>query len=81
MSSKNSNINLSKSLYCSGVLCPKMVWLQRNKPEEAVSSTNESVLENGNKVGKVARPIIFVYNNRNNISVIIHSSNTIRTNP
>lgn len=55
MSSKNKNINLSKSLYCSGVLCPKMVWLQRNKPEEAVSSTNESVLENGNKVGKVAR--------------------------
>ena len=51
MSSKNKNINLSKSLYCSGVLCPKMVWLQRNKPEEAVSSTNESVLENGNKVG------------------------------
>ena len=55
MSSKNTNINLTKSLYCSGVQCPKMLWLQRNKPEEAVNTADESVLENGNKVGKVAR--------------------------
>ena len=55
MSSKNTNINLSKSLYCNGAQCPKMLWLQRNMPEEAASSTNESVLENGNLVGKVAR--------------------------
>ena len=26
--------NLSKSRYCSGVQCPKMLWLKKNMPEE-----------------------------------------------
>ena len=25
--------NLSKTLYCSGVQCPKMLWLKKRRPE------------------------------------------------
>ena len=25
---------LSKSRYCRGIQCPKMLWLEKNKPEE-----------------------------------------------
>lgn len=46
---------LSKSRYCQGLQCPKMLWLQKNKPEEAVSLADEAVLENGRMVGEVAR--------------------------
>lgn len=50
-----SDIRLSKSTYCNGVQCSKMLWMMKNKPEEAVNTSNESVLENGNLVGKAAQ--------------------------
>ncbi|MCR5081901.1 MAG: DUF2779 domain-containing protein [Parasporobacterium sp.] len=46
---------LTKTKYCNGVQCPKMLWLEKNKLEEAVDSKNELVIENGNIVGSVAR--------------------------
>ena len=52
---KMKEIRLSKSTYCNGVQCPKMLWLLKNKPEEAVDTSNLSVLENGTQVGIVAQ--------------------------
>ena len=48
-------MNLSKSKYCSGVQCPKMLWLKKNKPEEFDESVmNQAVLETGSEVGDLA---------------------------
>jgi len=48
-------IRLSKSRYCNGVQCPKMVWMIGNKPEFAEQVTPQEVFDNGNKVGDLAR--------------------------
>lgn len=49
------SIYLSKSKYCSALQCPKMLWLNKNRPEAFDSSVmNESVLETGNEVGDLA---------------------------
>ena len=48
-------MNLSKSRYTQGVRCEKLLWLSLFKKEEAVDLGNESVFENGNKVGDLAR--------------------------
>lgn len=50
-----NNIYLSKSRYCKAKQCNKILWLDKNKPEEAVPKTSDSVLENGTKVGELAR--------------------------
>ena len=47
--------NISKSLYCNYVQCKKMIWLNKFKPEEYVETKNESIMENGNEVGDLAR--------------------------
>ena len=45
----------SKSRYCSGVQCPKILWLKKNKPELFDSSVmNETILNTGNEVGDLA---------------------------
>ncbi len=47
--------SLSKSRYCSGLQCPKMLWLKQNMPEEFDDSCmNQSVLETGLEVGDLA---------------------------
>ena len=47
--------NLSKTLYCSGVQCPKMLWLKKHKPELFDDSVlNRAVLDAGNEVGDLA---------------------------
>ncbi|MCQ2481508.1 MAG: DUF2779 domain-containing protein [Clostridia bacterium] len=47
--------NLSKSRYCSGVQCPKMLWLKKNKPEEFDDSVmNTSILQAGDEIGDLA---------------------------
>ena len=48
-------MNLSKSRYCSGLQCPKMLWLAKYKPEVMEETDNSSVLEQGNMVHEVAR--------------------------
>ncbi len=48
-------MNLSKSKYCNGIQCKKMLWLEKNKPDVKEEIDNESVLENGNYVHEVAR--------------------------
>ncbi len=48
-------MNLSKSRYCNGLQCKKMLWLDKNKPEVKKVIDNSSVLEQGNTVHEVAR--------------------------
>ena len=51
-----SNItDLSKSRYCRGLQCPKMLWLEAYKPEKAENVLSETVMANGNLVGDLAR--------------------------
>jgi len=55
MKEKNT-IYLSKSRYLNGLQCPKMLWLlDHNKDLFDQSVMNERVLEEGNKVGDLAR--------------------------
>lgn len=46
---------LSKTKYCKGIQCPKMLWLDANKPEEANDVLPKNVIYNGNMVGELAR--------------------------
>ena len=47
-------MNLSKSKYVLGTRCEKLLWLSCYKKEEQEES-NDNILENGNKVGELAR--------------------------
>ena len=57
-------MNLSKSRYCRGLQCKKMLWLEKNKPDEMEEINNESILEQGNIVHEVAR---YLFNEHINI--------------
>ena len=47
--------SLSKSRYCSGVQCPKILWLKEHKPEVFDPSyMNQSILDTGLAVGDLA---------------------------
>ncbi len=46
---------LSKSKYCKGVQCPKILWMDKYMPEAAEEQDNEAVFETGHKVGDLAR--------------------------
>ena len=48
---------LSKSRYCSAYQCPKMLWLDINKPQEKDKVNKSSVLDNGTEVGEVAKDL------------------------
>ena len=52
---------LSKSKYCQCVQCEKMLWLNEYKREKATVSTNDSILDNGRKVGEAARSLFGDY--------------------
>ena len=56
-----NNIYLSKSRYCKCVQCKKIIWLKKYKPEFAVQTARESVLENGTKVGELAKGLFGKY--------------------
>ena len=58
-------LGLSKSKYCRAVQCRKILWLDKNKPECAEKVTNDSILENGVKVGELARELFGNYININ----------------
>lgn len=48
-------MNLSKSKYTLGVRCPKLLWLSTYKKDETIEVENDTTLDNGNKVGELAR--------------------------
>lgn len=46
---------LSKSKYTQGIQCPKILWMQKNMPEQYDSSVmNEEILKTGSEVGDLA---------------------------
>ncbi|MBR0112758.1 MAG: DUF2779 domain-containing protein, partial [Clostridia bacterium] len=47
-------MNLSKSRYCKGIQCPKMLWMDKYMPEKAADLNNERIFETGNIVGDLA---------------------------
>lgn len=51
----DSSYCISKSKYCRGVQCTKILWLEENMPEEACGSAPDAVLANGQIVGETAR--------------------------
>ena len=48
-------MNLSKSKYCNGVQCRKMLWLDKNYPEVKGEIDIKSILDNGDYVGEIAK--------------------------
>ncbi len=50
-------MNLSKSKYCWGLQCKKILWLEKNKPDVMTPEDNSSIFEQGNMVNEVARYI------------------------
>ena len=47
--------SMSKSKYCKGIQCPKILWMDRNMPDKAVETTSEDIFNTGTEVGKLAR--------------------------
>ena len=55
-------LHLSKSKYCNAVQCPKMLWMQTNRPELFDDSVmNQAVLDNGSEVGDLAMGLFGEY--------------------
>ena len=54
-------MNLSKSKYCEGIQCKKLLWLENNKPEEKGEESNQAVLDNGTEVGILAKQLFGDY--------------------
>lgn len=54
-------MNLSKSKYCNGIQCKKILWLDKNIPDVKVDVANDSVLDNGTEVGELAKKIFGEY--------------------
>ena len=58
-----NEVYLSKSKYCKAVQCNKILWLDENKSDVAIDTSSKSVLENGRKVGELARGLFGEYTN------------------
>lgn len=48
---------LSKSKYCKGIQCKKILWLEKNKSEVKQELDNSSVFDNGTEVGILAQDL------------------------
>lgn len=46
---------MTKTQFCRGIQCPKMLWMDNNMPEQGVAAASEQVFQTGNLVGDVAR--------------------------
>ena len=56
----DKRFGLSKSKYCKGVQCPKILWMDTHMSEKAKPG-DESVLETGTRVGDLARGYFGTY--------------------
>ncbi len=76
-------MNLSKSSYCRGIQCKKILWLEKHKPEEKQEINNDRILEQGNDIHEVARYLFGSHINieyRENLSQMIEDTiNTIES--
>ena len=78
-------MNLSKSRYTQGVTCKKMLWLSCYKKEEAEGTGNDAVLDNGTKVGELAKRIFGKYTdieyNNDKKQMIIQTEEALKNKP
>lgn len=78
-----SNIYLSKSRYCKCVQCKKILWLKKYKPECAVQTAKDSVLENGTRVGELAKGLFGEYEDikfNENLNIMIEKTQELLKN-
>ena len=68
-------MNLSKSKYCNGIQCMKILWLDKNKPEEKEDINNESIMDNGNKVHDLAKNLF-----KNHVDIAYNSDLNVMIN-
>lgn len=54
-------MNLSKSKYCNAIQCNKILWLDKYCKEEKEEIDNQSVLDNGQEVGTLAKKLFGQY--------------------
>ena len=54
---------LSKSSYCRGLQCKDILYNDKHNPEEAIDSTDQSILDRGIQVGEFARGLFGPYLN------------------
>lgn len=76
-------IYLSKSKYCKAVQCNKILWLDKNKKEVATDTSSKTALENGIKVGELARNLFGEYINveyNQDVSKMIEITNELMKN-
>ena len=76
-------MNLSKSKYCNGIQCKKILWLDKNMPEVKNNIANDSVLDNGTEVGELAKQIFGEYINipfDTNLNNMINDTNAALKN-
>ena len=69
--------SLSKSSYCSGVQCEKILWLREYKPKLAQEKGNDAILETGKDVGEFAKGLFGDYTDipyENNQSAMIENT-------
>ena len=80
-----NEVHLSKSKYCRAVQCNKMLWLDKNKPEEKSKIDEQDVLENGIKVGELAKGIFGDYTdikyNENLSKMICDTQEALKKSP
>ena len=68
---------LTKSDYCKGAQCEKILWLSKYKPKAAAAKINESVFEIGRHVGELAKGLFGDYEEipyNKNLSVMIEKT-------
>ena len=73
-------MHLSKSKYCEGVQCEKILWLNEHKPDNMVDKGSEAILETGRKVGELAKGLFGDYEDvayDSNISVRIEKTQNL----
>ena len=78
-----SDFYLSKSKYCKCVQCKKILWLKKYKPECAIQTVKDSILENGTKVGELAKGLFGKYQNiefNENLNVMIKKTTGLLKN-
>ena len=51
----DKSYKLSKTKYCRGVQCPKILWMDNHMPDKAKPTASEAVLRTGTEVGDLAR--------------------------
>ena len=56
-------MNLSKSKYCNGITCNKMLWLKTYKPEVEEDMNDDNIKRMGMEVGIIARGLFGDYYN------------------